>query len=762
MHSDMGHFVIYSLVFSLLITEGYFITIEPAPGVTKTNDVGNIVELAMNENNHNFTIETAILKIKDASSEPLIDGSLSTTMFRNEVRKDNGSTKDYTLYSKQSFDYEQEQRFYRFSVRVGNDFQTVDLNIINIDDESPSLSAPQCTFNENTVYTLENSTCTCTLVDPDGWLQYTTFEIKDESAAKIFDMGFRDVLANTTTSANVSIYLKDNLQLDYEEITFYMFNIGAKDGASHPTIPETVTAIIHVGDMRDTAPVWTSMIAFEQFKEQEKQTFTVSARDGDVGINKKIEYNVISQTDEDASYVSIDKTSGIISVKPIDRDAKDLMVYNLEVSAYVFDEPEWNTTASISFYIIDIDNNPPLINWIEDYGGNNVTFDKTTTKNTSLTFKENYQGSLNTTIFIQDIDTGENAQFTVELEKLSKSKIDYTQAFMIVPTVGYRSGLFQISVRNSTWLDYEVADWRDIQFNLVNMTEDSGGPGDPQKSKTTTTPEPLTIKTYDRLDTPPYIIIVESTDKNIGSLHPMKVGRILRNSGVGGIDKITRKERNKIGIEFINHITANNFTRNGVLQEQEWEAYIPITLVSCKGIIRDVDLDADMDNIAKYAKSACKILAARRLNKREHNKTKDTVEYVPDDKVLLTVQVYKSPVLQCTNCLRYGHTKKQCRSKIRCPKCTEEHEETECQKQVPKCIYCGLEHTALDRNCKERERQKKIKEIIAYNNKSYYEAYAMVPTLLSKKKVEFTGNVTDFPQLITNQNSTITVEERYA
>ncbi|KAG5893307.1 hypothetical protein JTB14_001714 [Gonioctena quinquepunctata] len=291
------------------------------------------------------------------------------------------------------------------------------------------------------------------------------------------------------------------------------------------------------------------------------------------------------------------------------------------------------------------------------------------------------------------------------------------------------------------------------------MMEDSGGPGDPLKSKTTTTPEPLTIKTYDRLDTPPYIIIVESTDKNIGSLHPMKVGRILRNSGVEGIDKITRKGRNKIGIEFINHITANNLTRNGVLQEQEWKAYIPITLVSCK---------------------ACKILAARRLNKREHNKTKDTVEYVPDDKVLLTfqgkkipesiqfdyvelrVQVYKSPVLQCTNCLRYGHTKKQCRSKIRCPKCTEEHEETECQKQVPKCIYCGLEHTALDRNCKERERQKKIKEIIAYNNKSYYETCAMVPTLLSKKKVEFTGNVTDFPQLKTNQNSTITVEERYA
>ncbi|KAG5886461.1 hypothetical protein JTB14_012873 [Gonioctena quinquepunctata] len=245
----------------------------------------------------------------------------------------------------------------------------------------------------------------------------------------------------------------------------------------------------------------------------------------------------------------------------------------------------------------------------------------------------------------------------------------------------------------------------------------------------------------------------------------MKVGRILRNSGVGGIDKITRKGRNKIGIEFINHITANNFTRNGVLQEQEWEAYIPITLVSCKGIIRDVDLDADMDNIVKYAKSSCKILTARRLNERDHNKTKDTVEYVPDDKfdyVELRVQVYKGPVLQCTNCQRYGHTKKQCRSKIRCPKCTEELEETECQKQVPKCIYCGLEHTALDRNCKERERQKKIKEIIAYNNKSYYEACAMVPTLLSKKKVEITGNVTDFPQLITNQNSTITVEERYA
>ncbi|KAG5870621.1 hypothetical protein JTB14_028545 [Gonioctena quinquepunctata] len=294
------------------------------------------------------------------------------------------------------------------------------------------------------------------------------------------------------------------------------------------------------------------------------------------------------------------------------------------------------------------------------------------------------------------------------------------------------------------------------------MTEDSGGPGDPQKSKTTTTPEPLTIKTYDRLDTPPYITIVESTDKNIGSLHPMKVGRILRNSGVGGIDKITRKGRNKIGIEFINHITANNFTRNGVLQEQEWEAYIPITLVSCKGIIRDVDLDADMDNIVKYAKSACKILAARRLNKREHNKTKDTVKYAPDDKVLLRFRGKR--YLKVYSLTTWNLESKYTRVQYYNAQIVyvTDIQKSSAEKQVPKCIYCRLEHTALDRNCKERERQKKIKEIIAYNNKSYYEACAMVPTLLSKKKVEFTGNVTDFPQLITNQNSTIIVEERYA
>ncbi|CAG9857383.1 unnamed protein product [Phyllotreta striolata] len=266
------------------------------------------------------------------------------------------------------------------------------------------------------------------------------------------------------------------------------------------------------------------------------------------------------------------------------------------------------------------------------------------------------------------------------------------------------------------------------------MASDSGGPSGPLGRP------PDIPKRYKYLDTGPYLVIVEGTDKNnIGAFHPIAVGRTLRIKGIQGIKAVSRKGSNRISIEFITSKYSNEFLDNDKLKEEsKWESYIPASLVTSRRIIRGIDLSTSMEEIKNFGKASTKILDARRLNRRIANQ--QTVEYVPSETELITfegknipntvsinyyesrVKVYVGPVLQCFNCLRYGHSSKQCRSHIRCSRCGEEHEATNCQKDI-KCIFCKLEHLATDRKqCAEFERQKQIKEIMCYENLSYYEA----------------------------------------
>nr|QZZ63295.1 cadherin [Leptinotarsa decemlineata] len=455
------------LISTLLVYRGYAdIEIEPAANVT--SDKGNsTITLRMDENNHNFHDRAAIFKVGGVSSEPSVR-FLTTPSINYQFQQESGK---YIFYSNDYFDYEQpEQRSYRFNVYNEQYIKTIYLVINNIDDEPPTLTSPQCTLNENTVYNVQNSTCSCTLTDPDGWLNQTTFKILPGSSTKepqIFDMGFRKTPPDNIYSSDVFLYLKDDGELDFEDIKFYLFHISLMDGGGNiPTNPETL-AFINVGDMRDTKPEWTTMIGFEQFNEQEEKTFVVKARDGDVGLNKDINYRVISQDDEEAKYVSVNKENGTIHVSPIDRDKNDILTYNFEIAAYVAEEPDWETNNTITFYITDIDNNPPIIEYIIDRNNETIPFEKNSKKTMSISFLENYNGGLNTTIFIQDIDAGQNAQFTVELEKDEHSEYDHTVAFIVVPNIGLRNSSFLINVLNVTYLDYEKPGWKDIKFNVL-------------------------------------------------------------------------------------------------------------------------------------------------------------------------------------------------------------------------------------------------------------------------------------------------------
>lgn len=428
---------------------------------------GNQYSLRMNENNHDF----------DDGSDPYVPlfGATGATLtpylsfvsgtFEYDVALNDD---EYIVYATQSFDYESNDRIFIFNVHLTDDSRPlITLNINNIDDESPTLTPPTCTFDENTIYTAQNSSCFCTVSDADGWLNNMTFTIVNNTRDEpyIFALEYRETPGDEVYSADVYVTVRE--ELNYQNITFYLFDIRAEDGAGHSTTPNPlVRATINVNDLPDTPPQWTSFFQAQRFEEKSDQTFSVTAIDGDYGLNYEINYSVLWE-DSDDEYISIDN-NGTITVRGIDRDKDDILTYNFEIMAFeVPDAPLWNNTLNITFYIDDIDDNPPLVNWIMDAERENVTFSENDEKFTNMSFLENFAGTLNLTIYIRDRDTGENAQFSVELEDLPENDVAYTEAFFIVPTAGYREGEFTISVRNATYLDYEVPEWVHISFNVL-------------------------------------------------------------------------------------------------------------------------------------------------------------------------------------------------------------------------------------------------------------------------------------------------------
>ncbi|XP_045466590.1 uncharacterized protein LOC123675288 [Harmonia axyridis] len=95
------------------------------------------------------------------------------------------------------------------------------------------------------------------------------------------------------------------------------------------------------------------------------------------------------------------------------------------------------------------------------------------------------------------------------------------------------------------------------------------------------------------------------------------------------------------------------------------------------------------------------------------------------------VFLYVGPVIQCYNCLRYDHTKVNCSNPVdskRCRNCASNHNEGECpDPNNPKCVFLSGKHASTDRNCPEFLHQKKINNLIAVENISYFEAVKLIP-----------------------------------
>lgn len=256
---------------------------------------------------------------------------------------------------------------------------------------------------------------------------------------------------------------------------------------------------------------------------------------------------------------------------------------------------------------------------------------------------------------------------------------------------------------------------------------------------------------YSIVNSGPFLVHLYSTDKNIGHLHPVKLGKLLFENKISNIEIIKKLGMNKLEIQFRTYADANSFLENPLLQSHNLKAFIPFSKVYISGVIKDVDTDITDDEILSYSTAAVKIMHVHRFSRR--TESNGTIQYIPTKTVKITFQAehlpqyvylysvrfpvdkYQLPVLQCNNCWMFGHKGTLCRRNAICKTCSEEHPSSECDKPTPKCVNCKLSHPANSTQCTVYQSQKRINKVRSDRNISYQEAKQTLEDLTQYSKI---------------------------
>lgn len=121
---------------------------------------------------------------------------------------------------------------------------------------------------------------------------------------------------------------------------------------------------------------------------------------------------------------------------------------------------------------------------------------------------------------------------------------------------------------------------------------------------------------YKKGDLPPYIVHVQSADNSGPSPHPLAISRIISNTQYSNSIKLIKKiGRTKLSVEFAT-LKAADFVDNPALREKTFTANIPTFRVIRAGIIWDVPIDFEPEELIASIDAPVKVLSATRLNRK--------------------------------------------------------------------------------------------------------------------------------------------------
>lgn len=224
----------------------------------------------------------------------------------------------------------------------------------------------------------------------------------------------------------------------------------------------------------------------------------------------------------------------------------------------------------------------------------------------------------------------------------------------------------------------------------TSLAQTSNDSSSAQTSNDTSSLPHTQIEYFYSRDIPgPYVVFVQNLDNSY--LHPLKFGNFLFKKSSLSIKPISIKPENryKISLTFDNYISANEFVKSCFVKEHKLKAFVPSYKVIKSGLVRDIPLELTESDIIENSSTngLIKILKVRRLNRKEINKETKVLKWVPSTTCIITfreqilpkniylfynslpVELYSEPTIICHICARFGHLRKNCRSKPRCAIC---------------------------------------------------------------------------------------------
>ena len=265
-----------------------------------------------------------------------------------------GVSNNGTMFSKRLLDREIKQSFSFIVKATDGGMQggrhsataTVLLTLKDVNDQAPKFTSPAEGFiQENTP--ANTNVMSVTTVDLDEGENANVEYFLTKSDSDNFVIGRLDGIIRTTKS------------LDREEKFLYNIVVTARDHGT-PRLSANMAIKIHVVDENDNTPNFDpktySTTVLENATIGQNILHTM-AFDTDEGLNGVIRYTIVSG--DKTSDFTIGEYSGVIKVKKkLDFERKN--AYQLTIQAEDTGTPVRYDTASVSIYIEDVNDSPPL------------------------------------------------------------------------------------------------------------------------------------------------------------------------------------------------------------------------------------------------------------------------------------------------------------------------------------------------------------------------------------------------------------------
>uniref|UniRef100_H3CL97 Protocadherin 2 alpha c n=1 Tax=Tetraodon nigroviridis TaxID=99883 RepID=H3CL97_TETNG len=163
--------------------------------------------------------------------------------------------------------------------------------------------------------------------------------------------------------------------LDREKCSSYSITITAADEGS-PPLSSTILVIVHVADVNDNAPAFSSPEVNIYVKENSPVgalIHTITATDPDKEENAIVTYSVMHGsriTQQKTWLISINSETGdIVSLQSFDYE--ELKTFQFQVQATDSGVPPLSSNVSVNVFILDNDNNPAILAPYSEHGSVN-------------------------------------------------------------------------------------------------------------------------------------------------------------------------------------------------------------------------------------------------------------------------------------------------------------------------------------------------------------------------------------------------------